>query len=247
MKSLNEIIFIILEEVTSFRVTDEMMELRDLFRARIDIIRARLIKEHIESNSFADESSYQNLGVLELDCRDLSECPGIPSGMSLKSVDLPPLIESTQQSPFRYLGGLDLDSPIDYYKNFNFRYAKYNQFKAIQRRPLSFRRGNRLYLIEPEDAVYMNMALKYITADAILLDTSKGKRCGDVNGQCNGWDEPYPITGDLLDPLIALAKKPIIEALNGFMVDNQNNNKNDVTALELARKNAQREERRDEE
>lgn len=105
MKSLNEIVYSILEFVSGFKVTDDNPILPELIAAKVHDVRALLIKQDYNSDKQVNDLFYQEL-ILNIVNGEQFE-PG-KTGLYQAHVAFPSLLSNVGWANIKYLGKVNL-------------------------------------------------------------------------------------------------------------------------------------------
>lgn len=182
-------------------------------------IRAMLIAQAIQKRNDISDTWLQELGCLELEQVDKSECCEITTNcMILRTVrELPDTLETSADNFIVRVEDLN-GKIIPKTTAFEEKYNKYNKYTKDSRR--WFFKGNRLYITNED-------FLSHINVWAVFEDPSALKAFTNCSGStCFRWDAEYPCSLKMASQITDIVLKTKVYPLIQMPQDNTNDANN---------------------
>ena len=222
MTTLNEIAYDFLELIRAELSDDEHINLRQV-KYWIHNQRAVALRNELNRFRTIDENIIQDLGCVELEVGDATDCPGIELGCSVLRTKqtIPDTIELHNNTGITRVGPVNkADRP------FSFVHYKRAIFSGNTRFTQSI-----IYAFELNDRIYLKFnthnpyaaCLTHINIRGVFEDPTEVAAFVDPNGQsCYSDDTKYPINKWMLDYIktriiavnLQLATKPLADESN---------------------------------
>lgn len=209
MATTNEIVYDILEDVASHKLSDDLdIDNRQVIY-KLNTQRALWTRnEYNKPGRILDPYLIQSLGCVELEVADASDCPELPVGCSILKTkcEIPKTIELHNRSAITKVGPID---KLDYF----FSFVPYQQ--AIFSGNGKFN-GNSIFAFIHNKRMYFKVnsaqqkLLRRVNIMGIFEDPTKISEFCNTNGTpCFSMDDEYPIS----NWMIPFVKEQIIKEL----------------------------------
>ncbi len=183
--------------------------------------RSVILRRDFENGHTVNAQIEQDLGLLELELVDKSECPDIETDCHILRtiVDIPKFVETYQKNLVTYVGTVEKDINFQEISVPRIRWTKYGKYTKNQR--FFTLRGNKLYIINDK-------ILTHINVRGILDDPTDGARFKTCKGAaCFSYDQEYPSLNWLESAVFDLLRKGELDVYFNSMQD-KNNDSNDL-------------------
>lgn len=187
--------------------------------------RAKLIREDLNKKRSIDPQLIQNLGCVELECVDASECCDIQSHTTIlrSRLPLPRVIEGYRKNYLLFVGTVDKVIPFTITTESQARWSKYNKYTGKSPRAYIRDDDRYLYLINAPEG------LELITVDIIAEDPQEAREFYSCSGEpCFDYDMEYPISAHMIPIINSLILQNELRIIETTAIDTMNNTKDDT-------------------
>jgi hypothetical protein len=212
---------------TAYRIKsdDSDLDLRQI-EFWVHIYRARLLKEYYEKRKQIDSIYVQDLGCIEMECRNIADCCdfdiNIPILRSKQKIPTP--IELPFGSPYTFVGLINKTTPIALYDISTIFFSNYARYTKFLRK--AFFLDNYIHITS-----YIGDNIKYINIQGLFEDPTKIAEFKKCNTNENCFDvntSEYPIPSHLLQILTQMIlEREIKIAVNGMNLTDNTNDSDD--------------------
>ena len=243
--TLKELIYSVWNSVRSrINISDTITE--ELIQFHILNVRAQLIKQDSNKGYTADPYIIQDLGCVELEHADTSECCQISSGCTLlrTKLQIPSTIELHHQQLFTRIGSAvdKTAEPFEYLSYEKIPSLKYSKF--TKKRIVTFMKDTAgyMYFIVPTDKLKI---LKWVNIQGVFEDPTKisvfkkcptKKECHDCSDNidyCYTEDTPFPIKAWMIPTIVKMVTDMFIREQSKVPYDpNSDGDLNGQTQIE---------------
>jgi|694.fasta_scaffold52678_3 hypothetical protein len=221
--TLKELIYSVWNAVRSrINISDTITE--ELIQFHILNVRAQLLKQDSNKGYTTDPYIIQDLGCVELELADTSECCQIPAGCKLlrTKLTIPSTIELHHQMLFTRVGPIvKTEEPFEFISYEKVPYLKYSKYTS--KRICSFMKDivGHMYFIVPDSKLKM---LKWVNIQAVFEDPTKVSKfyqcpkqpstCTECDPEipCYTEDTPFPIKSWMIPTIVDMVVKTFIKA-----------------------------------
>jgi len=182
--------------------------------------RAVILRRDYENGHTVNPQIEQDLGLLELELVDKSECSDIQTDCYiLRTVkDVPKFVEVYKKNLITFVGSVDKITDFQPISVPRIRWSKYGKYTKNQKYYMT--RGNKIYIIN-------DVALTHINVRGILDDPTDGRNYKTCTGEaCFSYDQEYPSVNWLESAAFDLLRKGELDVYFNQFSDKDNNNDN---------------------
>jgi hypothetical protein len=186
--------------------------------------RAKLVREDLNKKRTIDPQIVQNLGCVEVECVDASECCDIPSYTTIlrSKKPLPKSIEGYTRNYLIFVGSVDKAIPYLVTSETQARWSGYNKYTSNAPRAYIRDSDRYLYLINAPAGI------EIITVDVIAENPEEASKFTTCAGEpCFNRDMEYPISAHMIPTINAMITERELKLLSNTPTDVTNNVKDD--------------------
>jgi hypothetical protein len=187
--------------------------------------RAKLIREDLNKKRSIDPQLVQNLGCVELECVDASECCDVKSYTTiLRSKEpLPKSIEGYNKNYLLFVGSVDKRISYLITTETQARWGQYNKYTGSA--PKAYIRDDDRYLY----VINAPEGIEVITVDIIAENPEDAEKFSTCSGEpCFNRDMEYPISAHMIPIINSLIIQNELRLLSMTNDDITNNTKDDT-------------------
>jgi len=234
MKTLNQYIYEIFELYRS-TVTDDVSLDERLIESWIIDQRALWLRNEFNKNRSIDDALVQDLGCVELEIADTSDCCNISSGCTVlrTNVDIPTTIERHNSPTITRVGPINkmnISYPlVTYNRSIYSGNGRFNQNLVY-----AYLLNNRIYLKGNSDDVFFT-GLQYINIRGVFNDPRQVAEFNTCTGtSCYDENSPFPLNEWIWNYMKVEILK-LASVKNQLPTDESNNDNDDINVQQARR------------
>lgn len=199
---------------------------------KLSSVRITLVSQKSKKKQKINQWSYQTLSCVELEKTPIHECPCVPpldcDIYRTKNVIPKPII-GMDSHLIQSISSLDGSVTFNEISWTEAKYKSSNKYTS--NKPDYFERNDRLYFIQKKGVEVVQITGLFEKPLEVYEFESLCSNCTNCNKCISPLDLEFPIDGDLIEPLIELASKELIEEFsrNNEDVSNNTNDRNIIS------------------